>query len=91
MFEFSDESIMNLIKIINNFPMTNDKSRRLTLHIGSSINKISPDKFMEFIETSYKRINLYFTEHADINQIFDRDDHFDDELYIKNNDLADKY
>lgn len=53
MFEFSDESIMNLIKIINNFPKIDDQSKRLTLHIGSSINKISPEKFMEFIETSY--------------------------------------
>lgn len=57
---------MSLIKILNNFPKIEDKTRRMNLEIGASINHISPEKFMEFIETAYKRVNLYFNEYANI-------------------------
>ena len=57
-FEFSDESIMSLIQIVTNFPKLTEQDRRKTLVIGSSINRVSPEKLFELLASAYMRVNI---------------------------------
>ena len=71
---------MTLIQIITNFPKVKEESRRQTLEIGASINHVSPEKLFELLASAHLRVNIHFTQYADLITIFERDDKYMEKL-----------
>lgn len=73
-FDFSDTSLLTLIRSIGNFPKVEEKDKRIVLKLGASVNKVSAEKLLELLESAHKRVEIVFTEHADLRSIFERDE-----------------
>lgn len=70
-------SIEFLINIISNLPKIKEREKRNTIKLGFCISELSVTKFLQFLNLSFKKVNIEFIEpEIHLRDLFNKDSEF---------------
>ena len=61
-YEFTDETVLKLVKVFRNLSDDILKGERITMKIGKCFNKVSWDKLIYVLKETEQRVNLNISQ-----------------------------